>query len=272
MAALFDTRQRIIPTWLAAAQYLSKTAGRQASNLVLEIADPKSITAEDRNILNQVDQALISKDNWPINSIASTIFPIDLYRRYGRPDFYKKFDEMMERGKATNTWGTYAQRMIKRRGRNPDEIINPLELIVKRISDAGQPEGKSFLSSYELGVSAPEEDLAYELEIVGAELPTYMPELDANQWYGFACLSHISIKRVRQDTGHAVDLTAIYRSHAYCERALGNLIGLAQLQGFIAKEAGLTVGTLTCVSTHAKLDVGAWGGVGVAHKILAQTS
>jgi hypothetical protein len=178
---------------------------------------------------------------------------------------------MLSRGKAPNTWGTYAQRMLSRRGRKAGEIINPLDLIVARISNAGQIEGKSFLNSYELGIAIPEEDLTHEIEIAGAELPTYSPELDGNQWYGFACLSHISIKRVARGTEHAVNLTAVYRAHRYCERALGNLIGLAQLQWFIAKEAGLQVGTLTCVSTHAELDVPAWGGVAVANQILAET-
>lgn len=269
MAKLFDTEQRIVPTWLAAARHLDKAPGRQAANLVLEIADPRTIQADERVLMGMVDLALESQENWPLNSVAGTIFPLDLYLRYGRPDFYQRFRDMMSRGKAPNTWGTYAQRMISRRGRKADEIINPLDLIVNRISTAGQPEGKSFLNSYELGTSIPEEDLAHEIEIVGAELPTYCPELDGNQWYGFACLSHISIKRVARGTEHVVNLTAVYRAHRYCERALGNLIGLAQLQWFIAKEAGLEVGTLTCVSTHAELDVAGWGGAAVAKQILA---
>ena len=270
MAKLFDTQQRIVPTWLAAARYLSKAPGHQATNLVLEITDPRTILTDDRAIMDKVDLALESQENWPLNSVAGTIFPLDLYLRYGRPDFYQRFRDMLSRGKAPNTWGTYAQRMITRRGRKANEIINPLDLIVDRISNAGQPKGKSFLNSYELGTSIPEEDLTHEVEIVGAELPTYSPELDGNQWYGFACLSHISIKRVARGADHAVNLTAVYRAHRYCERALGNLIGLAQLQWFIAKEAGLQVGTLTCVSTHAELDVVGWGGAAVAKQILAE--
>jgi len=270
MAKLFDTQQRIVPTWLAAARHLDKAPGRQAANLVLEIAAPRTIQADDRAIMDKVGLALESQGNWPLNSVAGTIFPLDLYLRYGRPDFYQRFRDMMSRGKAPGTWGTYAQRMITRRGRKTNEVINPLDLIVDRISDAGQPKDKSYRNSYELGTSIPEEDLAHEIEISSAELPTYCPELDRNKWYGLACLSHISIKRVACGDAHAVNLTAVYRSHRYCERALGNLIGLAQLQWFIAKEAGLKVGTLTCVSTHAELDVAGWGGAAVAKQILAE--
>ena len=49
-------------------------------------------------------------------------------------------------------------------------------------------------------------------------------------------------------------LTAIYRNHFYIEKLLGNLIGLGRLMAFVAKEAGVTVGSLTVISTHAQID------------------
>jgi hypothetical protein len=60
----------------------------------------------------------------------------------------------------------------------------------------------------------------------------------------------------------------MYRSHHYCARALGNLLGLAQLLSFVAKEAELKVGTLTCLSSHAVLDAETWGGVQRAQEVL----
>jgi thymidylate synthase len=51
-------------------------------------------------------------------------------------------------------------------------------------------------------------------------------------------------------------LTAMYRNQTYITRCLGNLIGLGMLQDFVAKQVGLEVGPLTCISTHAELDVG----------------
>jgi hypothetical protein len=56
-------------------------------------------------------------------------------------------------------------------------------------------------------------------------------------------------------------LTAFYRSHYYVQRALGNLLGLAHLQNFVAEQAGLAVGPLVCISSMAQLDVssGQWG-------------
>ena len=54
-------------------------------------------------------------------------------------------------------------------------------------------------------------------------------------------------------------LTVMYRYHYYIEKALGNLIGLAQLQQFVAEQVGLKVGPMVCHSTYAKLDTdGGW--------------
>jgi hypothetical protein len=272
MATLFHTQERIVPTWLAAARHLDKAPHRQAKNLVLEIKNPLELTEADRQIMARVDQALLTK-GLTLRTVAGTIFPIDLYRRFGHPAYYEKYKTMLKRGKKTGTWGTYAARMIDRPGKNPGERINPLEMLVHRLSDAGQPQKKdggklSYPSAYELGISDPGEDLAVP-DDAGGDVPTYNPTFDGRQWLGMPCLSHLSFKRVPVEGGHAVDLTAVYRSHHYCARALGNLIGLGQLLSFVATESGLTVGTLSCLSTHAELDVKEWGGVAFSNAILA---
>ena len=69
---------------------------------------------------------------------------------------------------------------------------------------------------------------------------------------GGPCLSHVSFKIDRNDV---LRLTAFYRSHWYIERALGNLIGLARLQCFVAGAAGAKVGPLTIIAAEAVLDL-----------------
>lgn len=274
MAKLFDSELRLVPTWLAAARHLDGQPGRKALNLLLEIPDPLSITAEDQQVMNRVDEALAASD-LTLKTVAGTIFPLALYKRYGRPAFYDKYIAMIARGKQAGTWGTYAARMIQRPGRKPGEHIYPLEMIVARLSAKGQPQKKSgsavnFSSAYELGIVDPSEDL--ELAVpqgTEGDLPTYNASLDGREWLGFPCLSHVTFKRVACGASHAVNMTAIYRSHHYCARALGNLLGLAQLLSFVAQEAGLAPGTLTCVSSHAELDVNSWGGVARAKSVLA---
>jgi len=270
MAILFDKQSRVVPTWLAAARYLESSPNRTAMNLVLEIADPLAITAEDRAVMQRVDVALEAEE-LTLRTVAGTIFPLDLYERYGRPDFYEKYKTMLKRGKKQGTWGTYASRMIDRPPRKGKESINPLDMLVNRLRQDGQPTKKdgsvsSFASAYELGVADPAADLA--IDDGGGDVPTYNAAIDGRRWMGMPCLSHLSFKRVKEADDYAVHLTAMYRSHHYCARALGNLLGLAQLLSFVAKEAELKVGTLTCLSSHAVLDAEVWGGVQRAQEVL----
>jgi hypothetical protein len=46
----------------------------------------------------------------------------------------------------------------------------------------------------------------------------------------------------------------MHRNHIYIARGLGNFIGLGRLQAFVAEHAGATLGSLTCISTHAEID------------------
>ena len=271
MATLFHTHDRIVPTWLAAARHLNAQKGRHAKNLLLEITHPLDLTEEDHTVMARVDQALERK-NLTLRTVAGTIFPVAMYHEYGRPGYYEKYKEMLKRGKKAGSWGTYAHRMIERPGKELGTTINPLEYLVGKLAAEGQPQPKdgkkvSFVATYELSVADPEEDLQ-NLADAGGDVPTYNPATDMRDWLGLPCLSHLSFKRVPRGEGYAVDLTAMYRSHHYCARALGNLIGLGQLLSFVAQESGLEVGTLSCLSTHAELDVNEWGGVGATNAIL----
>lgn len=257
--------QRIAPVWTSAARSLDKTKGRTARNYILEISSPTLLAREDIAVISAVDTKLRNaKDGLTIETVAGTLFPNGMYRRYGRPDFYDHYRIAIKKGKDEGTWGTYALRMIERTNPKTKAIFNPLETIVQKLHTAKG--GRRIRAAYELGVVAPT-DLVDEVEIdLGCELPLYDPATDRKRPTNIPCLSHISFKLNKDDT---VDLTAIYRSHHYAQRALGNLIGLSQLLAFVAKEAELKPGHLTCVSTQAHLDVGTWGGVKGTGELLA---
>lgn len=268
MAIVFDSESRLVPTWRAAARHLLTCQDKTDFNLLLEIADPIKVDAADRTTLIAVDTAMraASQGCQTLSTVASTIFPQSMYKSYGRPLMYEKFLASLERGRKPGGWGTYAQRMVSRPAKDGVNTINPLDIIINKLRDNVLPHRNAYRSAYELGVSDPEVDLATAQSIeVGAELPTYCASLDANGLYGFACLSHISFKLIARSR---VNMVAIYRSHRYCERALGNLIGLAQLLKFVSTESGLSPGSLTCISTHAELDPKAWGGIAKARQIL----
>lgn len=251
MAKLFQHRG-LVAAWLDAANHLASRSSLEDQNLVLEISDPLSMTTEEKAVLDKVDYALRQNiEELTIDTVASTIFPIGVYLRNERTVFYEKFIGLMAEGKANGTWGTYALRMMKRISGSGKKAIqlNPLEILVQKLANAR--EGRKLKSQYELSVVDIIEDVL-PFHDVGAELPIYDPAKDAKKVSGYPCLSHVTFKLVND----RVHLTAIYRSHYYGTRALGNLVGLSQLLWFVAKESGFSVGTLTCISTHAELDIG----------------
>ncbi|HBP6729746.1 hypothetical protein KGZ01_11850 [Pseudomonas aeruginosa] len=241
--------------WLAAARHLNTKKGRIERNMVLEISKPQTLSADDRTIIRAVDGQLRQHhDDLTIETVSGTIFPNGLYRREGRPQFYTTFLDLMEVGKKRNSWGTYALRMIQRKDPKGKGTFNPLDSIVERLLLTHQ--GTTYQAAYELGVHDIHEDFDPALEGYGFELPIYDPSRDAKP-KKIPCLSHLSFKL----TAGKLDLTAVYRSHWYCMRAQGNLVGLSQLHKFVGQEANYECGTLTCIATHAYLDSESFGGV-----------
>jgi hypothetical protein len=152
--------------------------------------------------------------------------------------------------------------MMSRQRRNGAGTINPLDDLIERLLKTHT--GTKYQAAFELGVSDAEDDLAPPLEGHGYELPVYDPTRDA-KGLNVPCLSHLSFKI----TNGKLDLTAVYRSQWYCQRALGNLVGLSQLHSFVGKESKYECGTLTCIATHAYLDTETFGKVGVTKDLLA---
>lgn len=255
MAKLFCA-DRIVPAWIAAVRELNSLQSRTAKNFVLEITNPAQLIPSDVAVITALNDRLQQGEaGIGVYTVASTIFPNRLYQHFGRPDFYSHFLSSMKRGKDYGTWGTYALRMIQRTHRKNNAAFNPLDIIVEKLIKSKTE--RRIKAAYELGIfdSA---DLVDGPELPdGFELPLYDPITDSGRPTNIPCLSHLSFKLQEDDT---IDLTAVYRSHYYAQRALGNLIGLSQLQAFVAKESGFQQGILTCVSTQACLDVQAWGG------------
>ena len=257
MAKLFPG-DRIVPVWVDALKYLDANR-REGRNLVLEISDPTSITSADRSVIALVDTALRERsqdDHQPdlsINTVAATIFPQSMYLRHGRPAMYDAFVQRMARAQKNNTWGTYALRIMRRRAKDPNQWVIPIEQVIEKLTRATTG-GHPYQAVYELGVVEPSDDLD-PANAFGCEVPTFDVKLDGNLVRNMPCLSHLSFKLTNRDQ---VDLTAIYRYHYYCQRGLGNLIGLSQLLQFVAKESNLKVGALTCISTQAALDLESW--------------
>jgi hypothetical protein len=159
-----------------------------------------------------------------VDTIANTIMPAALYRLHGHPKFIKVFhDQVLPKVGKDGKWsGYYFERMTAA----PDQLSTQIDRLRKASTRA--------LHKFELSLFSPERDVD-------------------DSPYGGQCLSFLSF-HVIPGTPRTLLLTAQYRNHYYVEKLLGNLIGLGRLMQFVAAETKSQVGSLTVVSTHAKID------------------
>lgn len=219
-----------VAAWLAAVHAL-EARRHEANNVIIDIADPLSRATLADPAVRAVDAFLRAKDVKPIETVANTLFPAGLYRRHGTPAFYDRFKEVLPLVSRSEDWsGYYFERMIALPGgrHGGNQLID----IIDRLKDPAVKARNKF------------------------ELSIFDPARDVDRSpYGGQCLSHASFKLRKAGGRDRLDLTALYRNHYYIEKLLGNLIGLGRLMQFVAGQAGVEVGSLTIVSTHACVDL-----------------
>lgn len=226
--------------WVKAIEYLLNQPDREAYYLTLAIASPEKMTPNDFRVHDLVDTFLRVRDEPPIVTVAGTIFSANHYLREGAAGVFERFPQEFSK-LAPHSWGVYSMRMVRKAGR--EGTINPLEILVDKLKKHKQ----RMRAAYEINLTDQDDD--------AFELPIYQAKKDAKRLRPQPCLSHLTFKMY---PGDALTLAVMYRSHFYLSKALGNLLGLAQLQSFIAAEVGLAVGPLICYSTHARLDTAPW--------------
>lgn len=221
--------------WLHATKAVQASPGHESHHVVIDVADPSLETALDREIVTLVDRYLrkYTENEFMIRTVANTIFPQAVFEDHGSPNFYKVYMERIfpKLRRSSQDWGRYFERMIAYPSGN--ETTNLLDILVQKMK-RHVASGRPFRNVY--------------------ELPIYNPSKDAEgRLRGGQCLSFMSFKL---DADHRLLLSAVYRNHYYTEKLLGNLIGLGRLMKFVGGEAGVEVGALTVLSTHAEVDVG----------------
>lgn len=232
MAELLKCKSRL-EAWMAGAQHLLD--GKSGLNLSLEISDPTidgPKAAEARTLL---DRFLLNEDQYPLHTVAETIFPGWQYKHRGPEGVFKTYVEeeypQLRRGRQAR-WGTYAERLLRvRPNLRPEGSSQLSQLVGKLARERALPGPKR--ACYEVGLYEP------------GEMPLYDPAEDATLRMGGPCLSHLSFKLMDGE----LHLTALYRHHCYRYKVAGNLLGLARLQAFVAEQAGIGVGTLVVHST-----------------------
>ena len=221
--------------WLAAATAVQERGG-EAYNVVIDIADPLAESELDAAIVKEVDRFLRAHHVNTLSGVANTIFPQAIFDRHGPSQFYGVYrNQLLPRmKKITRDWGRYFDRLTEWKKPQAGKLtfINPLDDLVCFMRAQIQS-NRTYRNVYEMTV--------------------FDPARDAGKVSNRQCLSFLSFKL---DADKRLMLTVMYRNHAYIARGLGNFIGLGRLQNFVADQAGATMGSLTCISTHAEIDCG----------------
>jgi thymidylate synthase len=226
-----QTQSSCARAWVAACNEIMKT-GDEGYNIVIDVADPVTLDDKDHEAITLADKFLKLYNKYPIITVANTIFPQSLLDAHGPTEFYKIYHRDFDTLSAdSRRWGRYFERMTRHQMKDGEEY-NPLQSMIEKL----KVRDGTYKAAYELAV--------------------YDPLQDRRMFRGGQCLSFLSFK-IHPENG--LLLTAMYRNHTYITRCLGNLIGLGRLMRFIAKQAGLKLGSLTVISTHAELDTEDWG-------------
>jgi hypothetical protein len=198
-----------------------------------------------------------------IETVASTIFPEDLYRHQTQSwhhglsqqelddideaaaELFSDYIDMLPiiASDPSSTWNsTYFGRMVAWPGTDPP--VNQLAWCIKYLrtqlaSGAGQA------NSADIAIAGEGEDASLQIH-----------RSTEGRYFGGPCLVHVdlSVHRGR------LNLLATYRHWHLVERALGNLLGLSRLLVFLSEQSGYPVGELAVVSGMANAQRKDFGG------------
>jgi hypothetical protein len=212
----FAEGRTIQAAWQSAATQL--VASGPSGTLIVRIDEP---LVDNELALQRFDPKRLAPRDMSVFDVANTIFP----KRSPRWDlpvasFMAHYIAVYERAKHRSSgWGFYFSRIAAfGRGR-----INQLERTIDGLSAWGRNHRAAFV-----------------MHISSADTDRPRPR-------GGPCLQYLQF-----DAGDPrLSLTAVYRSHDYFSKALGNFLGLSRLLSYVAMKTAREPGTLTCVSTHA---------------------
>lgn len=229
------------------AQALKLLVDRQGMAINLNVVFPAA-SEDDAAVRGRLDTLLLHRERGSVETVANTIFPAALYPSHlqtGAAEHLYRMYELsmrMHRRRDPRDRETYFNRFVA--FPTKDGPFNQLAYVIQRLEKQMTVRSPNS-SAYEMGVSDPVADG----EMADEELRVQSPLTDRN-FYGFPCLSHVSLTLERPK----LHLTAIYRNQTFVERAYGNYVGLAALLRFICAEAGCEPGEVQCTATHASAE------------------
>jgi hypothetical protein len=205
--------------WCSAAAHLLAHGDRL--NLIAHISGPAVV---DDAELRRLDPAAVDPDVMSVFDVATTIFP-----RYGRhwalgpAQFAQRYLPIYARLKRRSGggWGFYFQRLASFGNSQAPQLA--------RLVDGLSAWGRNHHGAFVIHLSS--------------------AETDRPRPQGGPCWQYCQLMA---DHG-VLSMTAVYRSHDYFQKALGNFVGLGRLLAYVCSKTGHEMGSLTCVSTYAFL-------------------
>ncbi|MXY32831.1 MAG: hypothetical protein F4186_12940 [Boseongicola sp. SB0676_bin_33] len=230
-----------VRAWVETAKALRDAHKSRLGGVIVHIQSPHVMSDGEIAVIRHVDRFLRAHEQYPVSTVANTIFPQSLDFGDGAEALAERYMKTFRRS-MNSGWGRYFERFVAWPNPKGGKPINQLAIVIKMLSEART--GVFHTEKYELVVSDPARLMRNVRNRPCLSLVELKPEKDTN-------LLHIY---------------ATYRNHYYVQKTLGNILGLVDLQAFIAREAGFEVGTLTLNSTSANLEtspgkkgVGKWG-------------
>jgi hypothetical protein len=205
--------------WEASAAHLLDQGARL--NLVVHISSPGEV---DAGTLRRLDPQRVDSSVMSVLDVATTIFP-KRSARWSLPadKFVAHYLPVYSRlkRKRGGGWGFYFQRLGSFGSTGEPQLAR----LVEGLSGWGHGHHGAFV-----------------VHLSSAQTDRPRPQGGPCWQYG----------QFMADGG-SLSLLAVYRSHDYFQKALGNFVGLSRLLTYVCSKTGHAVGTLTCVSTYAFL-------------------
>ncbi|RZK12939.1 MAG: thymidylate synthase [Flavobacterium sp.] len=220
------TGTNLSDAWCAVVKKILDNPGKEITPLVLSITD----FSETNRVRESLDNHLKQNNEHSIDTVASTIFPSELYAlcKRDRSALYKQYKKNLPRIyklDKNNLKGTYFERLIAY-----DKEKNQLEIIISSIiNDPSVRRSKLQASVFD-------------------------PRFDHTDgpYQGFPCLQQISF--YKNSTGGLI-LNSFYAIQLLYRKAYGNWLGLINLGKFIAHETNLKFEQLNCYVGVEQLEI-----------------
>lgn len=231
MSGLTVETTNVSEGWVQACAALLAQPGHEANHLVVRMSDP---LPEEPQIRAAADALMIAGDHQEVDEVRNTIFPAELAADFPEPaELAEAYLEDYDTLKIFSPQGTYFGRLCAYP--RPSGAPGPqLQNTVAKLREARAHD--RWRARYELNLHAEHKDHSKRRNF-------------------FPCLSHLNFQLGGPDHGR-LDCLALYRFQDLTLKGYGNLLGLAQLQEYVAAATEFEPGELTVVDGHAALTLG----------------